>query len=304
MPTVPSPNSSAFGGGGLPQAQHNLGTAVRGLGQSMGNIARDLADRENKAKYREDAQTRISDLQEAQPLFAQKYRNWLANEPSTRADKDVLKAEFDSAMNELLAPKKYHFQQSKLVYANELGEISTRYLMEAGKAVNNNGVIKAKRAAEQFVGQMAEHLRRSPSAFPAKLVELQKAYEREGVALGEDSGEYFRSKVVQLADVAQKAFIELGDVKAAEAITNIPEVSNALTVKERAKLWATTDKAKVLASGDARQAQLDNALIGMRKQQTALAGFKLKVEQFKFAGVTGQRQPTKIEADAAEKAKP
>ena len=302
MPTVPSPNSSAFGGGGLPQAQHNLGTAVIGFGNQIGKITRDLADRENKAKYREDAQTRISRLQEAQPLLAQTYRNWLANEPSTRGDKDTLKAELDSKMNDLLAPKEYHFQQSKLVFANELGEISTKYLMEAGKAVNNNGIMKAKRATEQFVGQMAEHLRRSPSAFPAKLVELQKAYEREGVALGEDSGEYFRSKVVQLATVAQQAFIELGDVKAAEAITRIPEVSNALKVEERAKLWATADKAKVLASKDARQAQLDNALIGMRNQQTALAGFKLRVAKFKFAGVTGSRKPTKVEADAAEKA--
>ena len=302
MPTVPSPNSSAFGGGALPRAQHNLGTAIKGFGQSMSSIARDLADRENKAKYREDAQTRSSDLQsKAKPLLTQINQKWLATGPSTREDKDVLKAQIDSALNDLLAPKVYHFKESKIEYANALGEMATSILTKAGKVVNENGIIKAKSIMEQSVGRMAEHLRRSPKAFIATLVKFKKDYERDGAALGKDGGKFFRSKVVELAEVAQHAFIELGDVEAADVITNIPYVSNMLNVKERMKLWAAADGAKNIASKDVRQTRLDNSLIKQRDQQTELTRARTKKAAFDYAGVTGSRKPTKKEAAAAYK---
>ena len=302
MPTVPNPNSSAFGGGGLPQAQRNLGTAVIGLGNQMGAIARDLANRENKAKYREDAQTRVSDLQsKAKPLLTQINQKWLATNPSTRGDKDTLKAEIDSALNDLLAPKVYHFKESKIEYANALDEMATSILTKAGKVINENGIVNAKRKMEQSVGNMAEHLRRSPKAFLAILVKFKKEYERDGAALGKDGGDFFRSKVVQLATIAQDAYIELGDVDAADVIANIPEVSNSLKVEERVKLWATADGARNIASKDARQAGLDRSLKASRDASTEHSKVLADIAKWKLAGMTGSRPDTKKEEEILNK---
>ena len=61
MPTVPRPNSTAFGGGALAQGQFAIANAAVNVGRTFGRIGQNMRAAEQKELLRQDTVVRLTD---------------------------------------------------------------------------------------------------------------------------------------------------------------------------------------------------------------------------------------------------
>ena len=309
MPRVPSPSSTAFGGGAYAQAQFQAAAALGHVGRSIGQLGQSLREAENKQKYREDAILRTGDLQQFRLDLDNDYNAWADEkhyDPSTLED---LRARVQERTSSFVAPGRYQLPQSAQQFEAEANALATEALLKGQRAIRDNGKELVARSIDTYVAGQADRVRFNPSAIQPALQAVREVYEREGTVLEGAEGEMYQTHVQQLTEEAIGAALRVsGDAQMAHQIMNMPEVMQVSDIKFRSDMWTRVDKFKADRLAADAEADIKTAELKYKEAQAAhkmaqIEGVRLdnEAKEFENQWMKEERPPT--EQEAAELAK-
>ena len=309
MPRVPSPSSTAFGGGAYAQAQFQAAAALGHVGRSIGQLGQSLREAENKQKYREDAILRTGDLQQFRLDLDNDYNAWADEkhyDPSTLED---LRARVQERTSSFVAPGRYQLPQSAQQFEAEANALATEALLKGQRAIRDNGKELVARSIDTYVAGQADRVRFNPSAIQPALQAIREVYEREGTVLEGAEGEMFQTHTQQVAEEAIGAALRIsGDAQMAHQIMNMPEVMQVSDIKFRSDMWTRVDKFKANRLAADAEADIKTAELQYKQAQAAhtlakIEGVRLdnEAQEFQNQWLKEERPPT--EQEAAELAK-
>ena len=308
MPRVPSPSSTAFGGGAYAQAQFQAAAALGQVGRSIGQLGQSLREAENRQKFREDAILRVGDLQQFRLDLDNDYNAWADEkhyDPQTLED---LRARVQERAKSFIAPGRYQLPQSAQQFEAEANALASDALLKGQRAIRDNGKELVARSINSYVAQQADRVRFNPSAIQPALQAVREVYEREGSVLEGAEGELYQTHVQELTSEAVGAALRLGDAQAAHQIMNMPEVMQVSDIKFRSDMWTRVDKYRSDRLAADAQADIKTAELHYKKAQTAhrvaqIEGVQLDNEAKRFENqwMKEEREPTQQEAAELEK---
>ena len=308
MPRVPSPSSTAFGGGAYAQAQFGAAAALGQVGRTIGQLGQAMKEAEQRQKYREDAVLRVGDLQQFRLDLDNDFNAWADEkhyDPQTLED---LRARVEERTQRFTSPGRYQLPQSAQQFATEANSLVSDVLLKAQQSVRDNGKELVARSIETYVAQQADRVRFNPSSIQPAIQAVREVYEREGTVLEGAEGELYKTHVQQLTSEAVGAALRLGDAQSAHQIMNLPEVLQMSDVKFRVDQWTKVDKFKTDRLAADAQADIKTADLQHKKAQTAhriaqTEGVRLdnEAKEFELQWQREEREPT--EQEAAELAK-
>ena len=309
MPRVPSPSSTAFGGGAYAQAQFGAAAALGQVGRTIGQLGQAMKEAENRQKYREDAVLRVGDLQQFRLDLDNDYNAWADEkhyDPQTLED---LRARVEEKSQRFTAPGRYQLPQSAQQFATEANSLVSDVLLKAQQSIRDNGKELVARSIETYVAQQADRVRFSPSSIQPAIQAVREVYEREGSVLEGAEGELYKTHVQQLTSEAVGAALRIsGDAQMAHQILNLPEVLQMSDVKFRVDQWTKVDKFRedrlaLDAQADIKTADIQNkrAQAALRVAQTEQVQLENEALEFENQWKREEREPT--EQEAAEFAK-
>ena len=304
MPRVPSPSSTAFGGGAYAQAQFGAAAALGQVGRTIGQLGQAMKEAENRQKYREDAVLRVGDLQQFRLDLDNDFNAWADEkhyDPQTLED---LRARVEEKSQRFTAPGRYQLPQSAQQFATEANSLVSDVLLKAQQSIRDNGKELVARSIETYVAQQADRVRFSPSSIQPAIQAVREVYEREGSVLEGAEGELYKTHVQQLTSEAVGAALRIsGDAQMAHQILNLPEVLQMSDVKFRVDQWTKVDKFREDRLALDAQADIKTADLHHKKAQTAhrvaqTEGVRLdnEAKEFELQWKREEREPTEQEA--------
>ena len=304
MPRVPSPSSTAFGGGAYAQAQFQAAAALGQVGRTIGQLGQAMKEAENRQKYREDAVLRVGDLQQFRLDLDNDFNAWADEkhyDPQTLED---LRARVEERTQRFTSPGRYQLPQSAQQFATEANSLVSDVLLKAQQSIRDNGKELVARSIESYVAQQADRVRFNPSSIQPAIQAVREVYEREGTVLEGAEGELYKTHVQQLASEAVGAALRIsGDAQMAHQILNMPEVLQMSDVKFRVDQWTKVDKFRedrlaLDAQADIKTADIQNkrAQAALRVAQTEGVRLENEAKEFELQWQREEREPTEQEA--------
>ena len=308
MPRVPSPSSTAFGGGAYAQAQFNTAAALGRIGRSVGQIGQSIREAENRQKYREDAILRTGDLQQFRLDLDNDYNAWADEKHYDPRTLEDLRARVQERTRSFTTAGRYQLPQSAQQFEAEANALASDALLKGQRAIRDNGKELVARSIDTYVAGQADRVRFNPSSIQPALQAIREVYEREGTVLEGAEGEMFQVHTQQVAEEAIGAALRLGDAQAAHQIMNLPEVMQVSDIKFRSDMWTRVDKFKADRLAADAQADIKTAELKYKEAQAAhkmaqIEGVRLdnEAKEFENQWMREERPPT--EQEAAELAK-
>ena len=304
MPRVPSPSSTAFGGGAYAQAQFQAAAALGQVGRSIGQLGQSLREAENRQKFREDAILRVGDLQQFRLDLDNDYNAWADEkhyDPQTLED---LRARVQERAKSFIAPGRYQLPQSAQQFEAEANALASDALLKGQRAIRDNGKELVARSINSYVAQQADRVRFNPSAIQPALQAVREVYEREGSVLEGAEGELYQTHVQELTREAVGAALRVsGSAEMAHQILNMPEVMQVSDVRFRSDMWTQVDKFREDRLALDAQADIKTADLNHKRAQTAhrlaqIEGTRLdnEAKAFELQWTKEEREPTQQEA--------
>ena len=309
MPRVPSPSSTAFGGGAYAQAQFNTAAALGRIGRSVGQIGQSIREAENRQKYREDAILRTGDLQQFRLDLDNDYNAWADEKHYDPRTLEDLRARVQERTRSFTTAGRYQLPQSAQQFEAEANALASDALLKGQRAIRDNGKELVARSIDTYVAGQADRVRFNPSSIQPALQAIREVYEREGTVLEGAEGEMFQVHTQQVAEEAIGAALRVsGDAQMAHQIMNLPEVMQVSDIKFRSDMWTRIDKFKVDRLASDAQADIKTAELQYKQAQAAhkmaqIEGVRLdnEAQEFQNQWLKEERPPT--EQEAAELAK-
>ena len=308
MPRVPSPSSTAFGGGAYAQAQFNTAAALGRIGRSVGQIGQSIREAENRQKYREDAILRTGDLQQFRLDLDNDYNAWADEKHYDPRTLEDLRARVQERTRSFTTAGRYQLPQSAQQFEAEANALASDALLKGQRAIRDNGKELVARSIDRYVAGQADRVRYNPSAIQPALQAIREVYEREGTVLEGAEGEMFQVHTQQVAEEAIGAALRIGDAQIAHQIMNLPEVMQVSDVKFRSDMWTRVDlfkanRLKLNAQEDIKTAELKYKEAQAAHKMAQIEGVRLDNEAKEFSNQWMREERPPTEQEAAELAK-